>query len=326
VHLRLLTTDRRDEGYEDAWVPVVFKSDPRLTQFIRSIQHSGMVPSEAQPALRALIDRATRWKNAWLPDMACLGVAAVVSWVLLPQLEVTGVVRFGRDTAGAGGTLASWWYWAVCLTVVRFLLLRWVWRLGLWFHCLWQLSRLPLQLRAGHPDGVAGLGFLEVVHGHFLPLVLAISVELAASFAADIAAGAMALEDVYPAIFAIVLVDGLLFIGPLFVFAPKLWACRVNGVVDYMEFAERYVADFEAKWLRPDARPDEAPLGSSDIQSLADLGSSVERVRDMRVVPVSTRLLMQIAVTALLPMLPLALFKYPIADLAREVFSRLVGL
>jgi hypothetical protein len=121
-------------------------------------------------------------------------------------------------------------------------------------------------------------------------------------------------------------VDALLFVGPLFVFAPRLWACRVQGLIDYMEFAERYVTDFEAKWLRPDAQPGEALLGTADIQSLADLGSSVERVRDMRIVPVSSSLLMQIAITALLPMMPLALFKYPIADLAREVFSRLVGL
>jgi hypothetical protein len=164
------------------------------------------------------------------------------------------------------------------------------------------------------------------VHGHFLPLVLAISIELAASFAADIAAGAMALEEVYPAILAIVLVDGLLFVGPLFVFSPRLWACRVNGLVDYMAFAERYVGEFEAKWLRSRDESGEPMLGSADIQSLADLGNSVERVRDMRVVPVSSSLLIQIALTALLPMMPLALFKYPLADLAKEIFSRLAGL
>jgi hypothetical protein len=299
--------------------------DPRITQFMRSLQRSQLVPSTAQPALQTMIERTSRWTNAWLPEALCLGLALSLTWAL-SQLQVAGVVRYGRDAAGAGAAMAGWWYWGVCLTVVRFLLLRWAWRLGLWFHCLWQLSRLPLQLRAGHPDGVAGLGFLEVVHGHFLPLVLAISVALAASFAADIAAGAMALEDVYPAILAIVLVDGLLFVGPLFVFSPRLWACRVNGLVDYMAFAERYVGDFEAKWLRSRAESGEPMLGSADIQSLADLGNSVERVRDMRVVPVSSSLLIQIALTALLPMMPLALFKYPLADLAKEIFSRLAGL
>jgi hypothetical protein len=299
--------------------------DPRITQFMRSLQRSQLVPSTAQPALQTMIERTSRWTNAWLPEALCLGLALSLTWAL-SQLQVAGVVRYGRDAAGAGAEMAGWWYWGVCLTVVRFLLLRWAWRLGLWFHCLWQLSRLPLQLRAGHPDGVAGLGFLEVVHGHFLPLVLAISVALAASFAADIAAGAMALEDVYPAILAIVLVDGLLFVGPLFVFSPRLWACRVNGLVDYMAFAERYVGDFEAKWLRSRAESGEPMLGSADIQSLADLGNSVERVRDMRVVRVSSSLLIQIVLTALLPMMPLALFKYPLADLAKEIFSRLAGL
>jgi hypothetical protein len=299
--------------------------DPRVTQFMHSLQRSQLVPSAAQPALQNVIARTTRWTNAWLPEALCLSLALALTWAL-SQLQITGVVRYGRDAAETGAAMAGWWYWSVCLSVVRFLLLRWAWRLCLWFHCLWQLSRLPLQLRAGHPDGVAGLGFLEVVHGHFLPLVLAISVELAASFAADIAAGTMALEAAYPAILAIVLVDGLLFVGPLFVFSPSLWACRVNGLVDYMAFAERYVGDFEAKWLRSKARAGEPMLGSADIQSLADLGNTVERVRDMRVVPVSSSLLVQIALTALLPMMPLALFKYPLADLAKEIFSRLAGL
>jgi hypothetical protein len=299
--------------------------DPRITQFMHSLQRSQLVPSTAQPALQTMIERTRRWTNAWLPEALCLGLALALTWAL-SQLQVAGVVRYGRDAAEAGAAMAGWWYRGVCLTVVRFLLLRWAWRLGLWFHCLWQLSRLPLQLRAGHPDGVAGLGFLEVVHGHFLPLVLAISIALAASFAADIAAGAMALEDVYPAILAIVLVAGLLFVRPLFVFSPRLWACRVNGLVDYMAFAERYVGEFEAKWLRSRAESGEPMLGSADIQSLADLGNSVERVRDMRVVPVSSSLLIQIALTALLPMMPLALFKYPLADLAKEIFSRLAGL
>jgi hypothetical protein len=40
---------------------------------------------------------------------------------------------------------------------------------------------------------------------------------------------------------------------------------------------------------------------------------------------VSANLLIQIAVAALLPLLPLVLFRYPITDLAQELLSRLVG-
>jgi hypothetical protein len=110
------------------------------------------------------------------------------------------------------------------------------------------------------------------------------------------------------------------------VFSRKLWKCRVKGMSDYSAFAERYVNEFERKWVGAGAAPKEPLLGSADIQSLADLSTSVDIVRDMRLVPVSTNLLMYMAVAALLPLLPLVLFKYPLADLLAKFFGRLSGL
>lgn len=57
-------------------------------------------------------------------------------------------------------------------------------------------------------------------------------------------------------------------------------------------------------------------LGTPDIQSLADLANSAGTVRSMRVVPASRNILMHFAVGLALPMLPLLLFEYPIAQLA----------
>jgi len=46
----------------------------------------------------------------------------------------------------------------------------------------------------------------------------------------------------------------------------------------------------------------------------------------MRLVPVSPSMLMYLAAAALLPLLPLVLFKYPIADLLAKFFGSLTGL
>jgi hypothetical protein len=100
----------------------------------------------------------------------------------------------------------------------------------------------------------------------------------------------------------------------------------VTGLTDYSALAERYVNEFDRKWLGADPAPGEPLLGTADIQSLADLSNSVGIVRDMRLVPVSPSLLMYLAVAALLPLLPLVLFKYPVADLLARFFGRLSGL
>jgi hypothetical protein len=49
-------------------------------------------------------------------------------------------------------------------------------------------------------------------------------------------------------------------------------------------------------------------------------------VRNMRWAPVSRRLLIDLALAVLLPMLPLLLLAYPIAELAEIFFTKLMGL
>ena len=49
--------------------------------------------------------------------------------------------------------------------------------------------------------------------------------------------------------------------------------------------AQRYVREFDVKWLRGEAN--EPLLGSGDIQSLADPGNAHQAVRAMSIVPVT---------------------------------------
>ena len=118
----------------------------------------------------------------------------------------------------------------------------------------------------------------------------------------------------------------MLFLGPLRIFSRKLWNCKVKGLSDYSALAVRYVNEFDRKWLGADPAPGEPLLGTADIQSLADMSNSVSIVRDVRLVPVSPSILMYLAGAALLPLLPLVLFKYPIADLLAKFFDRLSGM
>jgi hypothetical protein len=300
--------------------------DPRVTAFVQTIVRSGIVPRNALPTLESEIARCSRLKDSWLAEAICL-LAAVLLSLLGPQLQLSGATATpdtGRVLSDL--ILTGQWYWIVCLTLFRFLMLRWLWRLGLWCYFLWRVSRLPLKLVPTHPDYAAGLGYLEVVQTHFTPLVLAISALQSASLAEELAVGGMSFEEIYPSLALVLVVNAVLFLGPLFIFAPRLWACRMKSLSDYMVFGSSYVGGFERKWLGAKAPPREPLLGTPDLQSLADLGNSIEVVRAMRWVPMSTRLVRDLAVAAVLPMLPLLLFKYPITELVQKFFTRLSGL
>jgi hypothetical protein len=300
--------------------------DIRLGVFVSFLVRSGIVRENVLPALDSEIALTDRWKNSWLPEAICL-LATVLSSLFAAQLHLTGkTAAYDPSRAITEFSLAGLWYWAVCLPLFRFLMFRWLWRIALWWCFLWRVAKLELHLVPIHPDGAAGLGYLEVVQSHFLLLVLAISMVESASFAEEIYSGKMAFEVIYPALLIILVVDLVLFLGPPCVFVFKLKVCQEKGLSDYMEFAARYVNDFQKKWLDAAAPSVEPLLGTADLQSLADLSNSVGIVRNMRWYPVSTRLAIAIVTAGLLPMLPLLLFKYPIAELAEKIFNRLSGL
>jgi hypothetical protein len=235
-------------------------------------------------------------------------------------------MAYDPSRAPNGAGVAALWYWIVCLTFFRFLMTRWLWRLGLWAYFLRRIARLELHLVPTHPDSTAGLGYLQIVHMHFTPLVLAISALQASSLAEQISSGEMTtLEGIYPALALILVIDALLFLGPLLVFTPKLWDCAVKARRDYMEFAQKYVNSFDRKWLGADSAPDEPLLGTADLQSLADLSNSMNVIRNMRWVPVGQRLLLSFAIAAVIPLLPLLLLKYPLAELTQKLFTALAG-
>jgi hypothetical protein len=62
------------------------------------------------------------------------------------------------------------------------------------------------------------------------------------------------------------------------------------------------------------------------MQSLADLTNSVRVVRDMRLVPGSQRLVLELVACVILPMLPLLLLKFPVSEIAVRLFRTLAGV
>jgi hypothetical protein len=300
----------------ESWV------NPRMTAFVRAIAQAGIVPPSALPALDAEVARTNRWKDAWWPEAVCL-LAAVVMAVTGSSLQTVGEsgVYDPRRTA-----LDALVYFQVGLTMFRFLLFRWVWKLALWSWFLWRVSRLDLHLLPGHPDRDGGLGQLEGVHERFAPLVAAISVLECSAMAEAISMGTFAVSDVYLWLALVLLLDAALFLGPLLVFTDKLWAGHTKGMGVYASLAARYVTEFEAKWTSGGS-PEGAPLlGTPDLQSLADLANSVRIVRTMRWVTIGPRLLTQLTLAALVPFSPLLLFQYPLAELAQKLINHLVGL
>ena len=112
-----------------------------------------------------------------------------------------------------------------------------------------------------------------------------------------------------------------LVVGPLMVFAPQLAQARRTGLREYGTLAQRYVRDFDAKWVRGNVDSGEPFLGTGDIQSLADLGNSFSIIQDMRMVPTTKQAMFQLAVATVAPIAPLLLTLMPLEDLIKKLFG-----
>lgn len=114
-------------------------------------------------------------------------------------------------------------------------------------------------------------------------------------------------------------------LGPLLLFVPQIAEAKLIGLREYGALAQRYVRQFDSKWLRGGNSSDEKPLlGSVDIQSLADLSNSFDIVKSMNVAPFTKETVLQVGIMAVVPIAPLVLTLIPLEELLKRLFTILL--
>jgi hypothetical protein len=246
-----------------------------------------------------------------------------VLWREAAALRVTTWYADPGDT-GARLTLAGLWYAYVSVPLFQFLLLRWYFRLVVWMRFLWGVSRIRLNVSPLHADGMAGLSFLSRTVFAFVPLAMAHGALLAGTIANRVFYSGETLGDAKYEIAIVVAFLFVLVFVPLTVFAPQVAQAKRAATLTVGRLAQRYARDFESTWL-PNGMPAAAsPLGSSDIQSLADLGGSFERMRGTRAVPITRDAIVALGIATLIPVAPLLLTVVPAEQIMKRLFSMLL--
>jgi hypothetical protein len=274
--------------------------------------------------LDAAVASAYRLRNSVTAEVVLIAIVYIVGVTIVWRHYVALDAATWYATPAAGGsnlTLAGVWYGYVSLPIFQFLLCRWYFRIFIWTRLLWQVSRIELNLVPTHPDRVGGLGFLAATSHAFVPLLMAHGALLAGNLASQIFHAGASLTQFKLEILLLVILMVILVVGPLLVFAPQLAAARRTGLREYGTLAQRYVRDFDAKWVRGDVAADEPMLGSGDIQSLADLGNSYSIIQDMRIVPVTKQAMLQLGAVTLAPIVPLLLTLMPLEELLQKLFG-----
>jgi hypothetical protein len=299
----------------------------RLAPLLQQFLVRRLLPEESIPRFEAAVAAASRRRDSKLAQAVLLvivyGVGIGVVW---RHYGVLDAATWYATPSAEGRTLtpAGLWHAGVSLPIVQFLLLRWYWRMAVWARLLWQISRIPLRLLPAHPDRFGGLGFLASVGYAYTLLAAAHGALAAGPIASRIFLAGATLTDFGSQIAGIVLLVLCLVLGPLLCFTPQLAAAKQAGLLAYGALAERHVRGFEAKWLRAAAPADGDLLGSPDVSSQADLGTSCEVVRNMNITPLSSHVVLPLTMATLAPILPLVLTLIPLNELLKKLLG--IGL
>lgn len=296
----------------------------RMRLLVKQFLERNLIPASALPRFDAAIHSAFRLRNSAFAEVLLLalvyGVGILVIWRHYMALDAP--TWFATPTGeGSSLSLAGMWYAYLSLPIFQFLLLRWYFRLFIWARFLWQVSRIELNLIPTHPDRTGGLGFLAGTVYAFIPLLMAHGAIVAGNLANRIFHLGSTLPEFKGEIILMVVFLLCVVLGPLLVFTPQLAAAKRTGKREYGTLAQRYVREFDTKWLRGGAPADEPFVGSADIQSLADMGNSFEVVQTMHITPVSKEAILRIAAAVLLPIVPLLLTMMPWEDLLKKLLG-----
>jgi hypothetical protein len=296
--------------------------DDRLALAVRYLHSTDLAGERAAQAMEGALRKLDRALDSPIPEGLLLVGSFLLAWLNSHAILGLPVSSWRQTTAGAGWstTLAGRWLDLVSLPLFNFLVFRWLWRIGLWSIFLGRVSRMDLHLEPTHPDGAAGLGFLGEIHTVFGLFLVPLAASVAARGVQWVQFGGGTIEGFGKAAGAFAVIGLAIALGPLFVFMPKLLATKRRGLLEYGGFALEYTRGFDQKWLRG-ARTEESPLGSGDIQSLADLANSYTVVRNMRFAPLTLQNAVPIVLSMGLPMVPFLTAILPLKDILKLVMQ-----
>ena len=308
-------------------LPVLIIAPSKSAQIINDVANhflkAGLLNGADVERFRAIVRQRTNLRKSGVGECVCVVLAYAFSAIF--------VFAFLRDTAlswrtlGSGGhhslSLAGWWFVTICEPVYLFVLLRFLYRIALWWMFLWKTSRLNLQLHSVHPDGAGGLGFLGLTLNAFRLPAFAISASFAGGVANLVLLKGMPASELKYEIVGLILIVVSLFVVPLGLFFQReLSKARDRDVLNYWVLIEAQLRQFEKKWIASDSDR-MATLTPADFSQVTGPISILEGVRRMTLLPFEYKDVLLLVATVLVPFIPVAALVIPVASMLRRILE-----
>jgi hypothetical protein len=292
----------------------------RFRQMAQQFLDANIVRLQDLPRFHEIMQKARRLRDAKLPEL----LAMVVVYAQAGYFLESGRMRYASWAIQSDtNSITAAGYYSILVAHALFLglLLIALWKWAIWVYVLSQISRLNLQLDATNGDLNGGLGFLGEVPRAFVPVVLAISAVIGATWRSQMLAGQLTLNFLYWSAGLLAVLILLVFFLPLALFTPKLIREKREGSLKYGALQHLHSLQFRAKWTEHRNEHIEELLGNPDISSLADLSSSFRNVENMLIFPFRKSASIALLLALAFPMIPVVTTQIPVKELIKDLFE-----
>jgi hypothetical protein len=295
-----------------------------LPTALADLIHSGTVSGNALPGFAAALHSAEHERDSRVALAVLLGVVTLNAIAgASPELEQ--VTWATTDVTAKSHLLAGWWHLVVVRPLFSVLIGLWIWRLVVLWVLFRKIARLDLRLVPTHPDRVGGLGALKGVPAIFVPVILGLSIMLAARIGYEVVHHGLGVPpNVFWLLGTYTVSVVAVFQSPLLALAPVLFRLRQTALRDYGMLVGRQGRLVHRRWIRGEPVANTDLFAAPEIGPVADALSMYEAVAAVRVLPLDRQTVALLAIAALIPMLPVIALQVPLKEIALKLAAVLL--
>ena len=307
-------------------IPLFILSEPLADLYfgavVANFVPSGLIPEDERSRFAAVLRSVERWRDSKLVWAGLVALVAASTMAAARSLGADDPDSLAWARGPSGVDFGAAWAIYVVRPLFLFLTITWLWRLVLSWILLRRIARLDLSLVASHPDGVGGVGFVELHAAGFTLVIGAISSVACATVAHQILNHGAQLAQFKAQLVSLGVLLVALFLAPLTSFSGPLRRVLRRARFQYGTLAARQVRGVHAKWIEG-RDVDDPILDSSELGPTADVATLYQLATRMRVVPIGKIALGAVLVPTLVPILLVATTEMPLTDILVKMLGML---
>lgn len=311
---------------------VIIKSaiDLKVVEVAKYIVNSLMDHDEREMILHTAFHKAKKLTSSNLTELIML-LIVIFATISLVQSDVYSALEDGTtswmavyNSGSQSLSIAGFWCVFITIPLFQFLLLRWLWRYFVWILLLFRLSKSHLSLLPTHADKSAGLGIILLAQKSFCLFFMANSVVISGQLISILLKYPDQFNAIRSDVIGYIVICLVLLFLPLIFFTGNLMKIKNDGLLQMSKLSANLSRKFEKEWITNEPVDHILERQQIDPSLIFDYSGMFEELQKLRVIPISIRDILGMAITLFVPFIPILFIHFSVGELLQKIMGLLL--